>query len=470
MLMAPRNLLPLAGISLLTSIPLAAKVTFSENVAPIIYKRCAGCHRPGEAAPFSLLNYDDVKKHGSLIASVTAARIMPPWQALPASYPYKDSRRLTDDELATIQTWVKEGMLQGDPAKTPALPKFTDGWQLGTPDLIVKVDKPFTVPAEGADIYRYLRIPLNLPEDKWVQAIELRPSARKVVHHVLYFASATEEAKRIEAEEEASQSPSAGMKFTRSMVPLGGVAVGAQPHRLPNGLALKLPKGTDLMFQYHFHPIGKEETEQSTIGLYFAKKAPDHTLTALQLPVSYGLFSGLNIAPGQKDFKVGDSFVLPVDVQAVSISAHAHYIGKTMKMTATFPDGTVKTLLDINNWDFAWQDRYFFENPILLPKGTKLEGEVSWDNSEQNEKNPSRPPIHVAWGEQTKDEMGAVTLAVYPAAESDLATLRDTYQLHVKLIARQRIRQDPSVLVKLRELTGDPPPAPAPAPSTQERR
>jgi hypothetical protein len=208
------------------------------------------------------------------------------------------------------------------------------------------------------------------------------------------------------------------------------------------------------MFQYHFHPIGKEETEQSTIGLYFAKQAPEHTLTRVQLPVAYGLFSALDIAPGQKDFKASDSFTLPVDVEAVSIGAHAHYIGKTMKMTATFPDGTVKTLLDIENWDFSWQDRYFFENAVFLPKGTKLDGEVTWDNSDTNPKNPSRPPIEVRWGEQTKDEMGGVMLQLYPASEADLTTLDTTYRQHVREVARKRIMEDPSVMTKVRELTG----------------
>ena len=162
----------------------------------------------------------------------------------------------------------------------------------------------------------------------------------------------------------------------------------------------------------------------------------------------------MNISPGQRDFKVTDSFTLPVDVEAVSIGAHAHYIGKTMKMTATFPDGTVKTLLDIEDWDFAWQDRYFFENAILLPKGTRLDSEVTWDNSGDNPKNPSRPPVQVQWGEQTKDEMGAVTLQVYPAAEADLDTLRGIYRQHVKEIARARIMQDPGLMIKVRELTG----------------
>jgi hypothetical protein len=440
-----------AAFCLFTAI-LSAQVTFSHDVAPIIYSHCSGCHREGEAAPFTLLNYRDVAKHGKLIAAVTAARIMPPWKAEPASYPYKDSRRLADADLKTIQTWVKLGMPEGDRATAPVPPKFTSGWQLGTPDLIVKMDKAFPVPAEGADIYRYLRIPLNLPEDKWIQAIELRPSSRQVVHHVLYFADTSEDARRIEAEQDAN--PATGMRISRNMVPLGGVAVGAQPHLLPGGLALYLPKGTDLMFQYHFHPIGKADSEQSTVGLYFAKQAPEHTLTNVQLPVAYGLFSALDIQPGQKDFTVRDSFVLPVDVQAISIGAHAHYIGKTMKMTATFPDGSVKTLLQIKDWDFAWQDRYFFENPLLLPKGTKLASEVTWDNSDENAKNPSRPPVEVRWGEQTKDEMGAVTLQVYPAAESDLATLQTNYRRHVREIAAAQIRKDPSLMVKVRELTG----------------
>ncbi len=444
----------LAAISVAAAFPAADQVTFSEHVAPILFNRCTGCHRPGEAAPFALMNFEDAVKHGRLIAAVTASRIMPPWQAEPASYSYKDSRRLTDVELKTLQAWVKGGMLKGDPAKTPALPKFPEGWQLGKPDLVLKMEKGFTVPAEGADIYRYLRIPLNLPEDKYVQAIELRPSSRKVVHHVLYYADATESAKKIEAEQEASKSRTAGMKFTRGLTPLGGVAVGAQPHLLPEGLGLKLPKGTDLLFQYHFHPIGKEETEQSTIGLYFAKKTPEHTLTGVQLPVSFGLFSGLDIKPEQRDFKVEDSFVLPVDVQAISVGAHAHYIGKTMLMTATLPDGIVKTLLDIKNWDFAWQDRYFFDGPVFLPKGTKLYGQVSWDNSEHNPKNPSRPAIPVKWGEQTKDEMGAVTLQVYPAVESDFRTLQQTYRKHTAGIAGERLMKDPGLMLKIRELAG----------------
>jgi hypothetical protein len=416
----------------------AAPVTFNKDIAPIVYEQCSRCHRPGETAPFPLLSYEDVAKRGKLIAAVTTSRYMPPWKAEPASYSYKDSRRLTDAQLALIQAWVKQGMPRGEGA-APELPKFPEGWQLGTPDLIVEMPKAFNVYAEGPDIYRNFVIPLDLKQDEWVQAVELRPSSHGVVHHVLYFADSSGDARKMEAE---NMDEASGMRFTRGMIPMGGVAVGAQPHLLPDGLALKLLKGSDLVFQYHFHPSGKAETEQSKIGLYFAKKAPDHTLTAIQLPPVYGLFSNVKIPAGQKEFQVHDSYVLPVDAVAISVGAHAHYLGKTMKMTATLPTGEVKTLLDIKDWDFAWQDRYFFDHAVSLPKGTRIDGEVTWDNSESNSRNPSSPPIAIKWGEGSKDEMGSVSLQLYPKLESDLKTLTTDYRKHMTGIAMPALMSD----------------------------
>ena len=428
----------------------AAPVTFNHDVAPIVYEKCARCHRAGETAPFPLISYDDVAKRGKLIAAVTASHYMPPWKAEPASYSYRDSRRLTDEQLATIQAWVKQGMPRGE-GSAPALRKFPEGWQIGTPDLVVEMPKAFNVPAEGPDIYRNFVIPLDLQQEEWVQAIELRTSSHGVVHHVLYFADTSGEARKMETDD---MSESQGMRFTRGMIPMGGVAVGAQPHLLPDGLALHLPKGSDLVFQYHFHPSGKAESEKSRIGLYFAKKAPAHTLTSLQLPPVYGLFSGVKIPAGQKEFKVQDSFVLPVDVEAISVGAHAHYLGKTMKMTATLPDGTVKTLLSIKDWDFAWQDRYFFDEPVSLPKGTRLDGEVTWDNSEGNSHNPSNPPIAVKWGEESKDEMGSVSLQVYPKVEADLKTLAAEVRKHTVAVATPRMISDSELRHWVRERVG----------------
>jgi hypothetical protein len=205
----------------------AVPVTFSGDIAPIIYSHCTSCHRPGEAAPFALTNYEDVAKRGRLIAAVTASRHMPPWKAEPASFHYRDNRRLTDEQIASIQAWVKQGMPRGDASKPPALPRFPEGWQLGTPDLIVEMPKVFDVPAEGPDIYRNIVIPLELASDQWVQAIELRPSSRGVVHHVLFFADSSGEARKTEAAN--THRTNDGMQLTRGMIPMGSVAVGAQP-------------------------------------------------------------------------------------------------------------------------------------------------------------------------------------------------------------------------------------------------
>ncbi len=427
----------------------AETITFNGQIAPILYKNCSGCHRPGQAAPFSLLTYSDAAKRGQLLAAVTQSRFMPPWKAEPASYAYEDERRLTDQEIAMIRDWVKAGMPEGDPKHKPQPPQFQSGWPLGEPDMVVEMPEAFDVPADGPDIYRNLVIPLNLPEDKWVKAVELRPSARSVVHHVLYFADDAESARRADA---ADPKPGfAGMGFGRNAQMLGGWALGAQAHAYPGDLAMPLRKGTDLVFQYHFHPDGKPEKEKSMVGLYFAKQPPSRTMTHIGLPPIFGVFAGVNIPPGAKDFRVSDSFVLPVDVEAISVGAHAHYLGKEMKLTATFPGGDTKTLLWIKKWDFAWQDRYWFSNAVTLPKGTRLDAEVSWDNSDENPKNPSSPPVQVKWGEESLDEMGAVNLLVVAKQQTELSKLQDGYRNFTVQEAMDRFQKEPALKDELRE-------------------
>lgn len=375
---------------------------------------------------------------------------MPPWKAEPGSYAFKDERRLKDSELALIQQWVKQGMPEGRTADAPLPPKFASGWMLGEPDMVVEMPAAFHVPADGPDIYRNMAVPLGLTEDKWLTAIDMHPSARSVVHHVLYF-----DDPKGQAHNHAPQGTEpgfAGMRAGASMEPLGGWAVGAQPHFQPEGLALHLAKGSDLVIQYHFHPTGKPEVEKSLIGLYFAKKAPTRTLTSIQLPPVFSLFSGLDIPAGATDFILRDSYTLPVAIDAVSIGAHAHYLGRQMKMTATLPDGEVKTLLSIPDWDFAWQDRYFFSSLVSLPKGTRLDAEIHWDNSQANPKNPSDPPVRVTWGEQSKDEMGSITISAVPHNEADLKDLRADYLTHRNTMARRRILTDSGTRAKILEL------------------
>lgn len=442
------------GGTLLLVLPLAtraaldtAPVTFNRQIAPIIYQNCSTCHRPDEAAPFSLLSYHDVARKAKTIGKVTASGSMPPWKAEPASYAYRDERHLTAEQIALIQAWVAQGMPEGDAAERPAPPQFTSGWRLGEPDLVVEMPAAYHVPPDGPDIYRNIAVPLGLTEDKWIAAIDMRPSARAVVHHVLYFADGNG---RIHERPQQGLEPGfSGMRVGGAAIPLGGWAVGAQPHFFPYGLALRVPKASDLVVQYHFHPTGKPEAEKSVIGFYFAKKAPERTLTRIQMPPHYSLFSGLDIPAGEKDFVIRDSYTLPVAVDAVGIGAHAHYLATKLKMTATLPGGELKTLLLIKEWDFAWQDRYFFKELVPLPAGTRLETEIHWDNSAGNPHNPSAPPIPVTWGEESKDEMGSISLIAVAHNETDQPTLRTDISERARTVAREAMRADPALARKV---------------------
>jgi mono/diheme cytochrome c family protein len=454
---APIAILLLAGAApgqAETKAKATAAPTFSKDVAPILFGHCATCHRPGEAAPFSLLSYKDAKKRGKLLATVTQSRQMPPWKADTGDVSFRNERRLTTEQIAVLQQWVKAGMVEGDPTQTPKPPAFADGWPLGKPDLVVKMPKAYRVAAEGRDIYRNFAIALNLKEDKWVRAMDFRPTARSVVHHTLFFLDPTGTAAKREAAsgEVGFRGNMGGLgrggagRFgglrgglsgeggpqSGSTAGLGGWALGAQPRELPSGLAYRLPKGSDLILSTHFHPSGKVEHEASTVAFYFADKAPVQRFTGLQLPFGFGILAGINIPAGKKDFAIEDSFVLPVDVKAFGVSAHAHYLAKQFTLKATPPGGKTKTLLSIPDWDFAWQEQYQFKDFVSLPKGTKIEVKITYDNSVDNPRNPTKPPRRVRWGRESTDEMGSITLQVVAAKEADFPRLQDGYRQHVR--------------------------------------
>jgi hypothetical protein len=399
---------------------LPAQVTFSEHIASIVFEKCASCHRPGEIGPFPLLSYADVRKHGKLIQQVTQDRTMPPWHPAPGHGSFRDELRLTDQQLALIQRWIETGMSEGDPSKLPKLPQFPEGWQLGKPDLVVSMDKPFQVPATGRDIYRSFRLPVNLPEDKWITAIELRPSARSVVHHVLFFAGKSGSGG---AGQGNLPGFAAGLGRAGGTM-LGGWAAGARPAHLPMDLALHLPKGSDLILQTHFHPSGKVEQEKTTVGLYFAKKQPERSLLVFQAPPFFGVTAGINIPAGAKDYRIKGKFKAPVDIELVSVSGHAHYICETMKATATLPDGSKQSLLYIPRWDFNWQGNYIYKEPVKLPKETQIDVEITYNNSADNPANPFNPPRRITWGPASTDEMGSITFGCVAARESDVPVLK----------------------------------------------
>jgi hypothetical protein len=421
----------------------AAAVTFNEQIAPIIYHNCTGCHRPGESAPFPLTSYKEVAKRGALIATVTQKRYMPPWHAAPAAVSYRDERRLSDEQIALIKAWVDQGMPEGDPAKAPALPVFPEGWQLGQPDLIVTFPHEYHIPASGPDIYRDFVIPVNLSEAKWIRAVEVRPTAIKAIHHMLYYADPSGTLR--ERDRSESLPGFAGLAFPDGTIGLGGWAGGTQPHFLPDGVARPFPKGSDLIIQEHFHPIGKEEVEKTVVGLYFAKQAPDRRMLSIQLPSNFGFFAGVRIPAGEKTYTVRDSYTLPIDVEAFGVSAHAHYLGKSMKLTATLPSGETMVLLNIPNWDFAWQDGYLFSDMLALPKGTRLDGEVVWDNSASNVRNPQTPPVLVTWGERSTDEMGSVTLDLIPHLQAERKVLTDGLSDRIEHVKAAAFERDPGL-------------------------
>jgi len=421
----------LFGVAALSAVD-GRTVTFTEDIAPLVYQNCVTCHRPGEAAPFSLISYEDVKKHAKTIVKVTESRYMPPWHAAHGYGEFADERRLTDEQIATIADWYKHGMPEGDPSKMPPLPKFTDGWHLGTPDLILQMPAAFDLPASGPDIYRNFVVPTRLTESKWVRAIEFRPSARKAVHHVLYAYDSAGVAARLDGRDGRpgfGGMGTAGLNAAPGTTgPLGGWAVGATLAFLPEGVALPLPKGSDLILQMHFHLTGKQETEQSTVGIYFTDKVPERRLWSVQIPALFGLGAGIDIPPGEKDFKIDDSLTLPIDMRALFVAAHAHYLGREMKATATLPDGSTQPLLWIPDWDFNWQDRYFYKSPVILPKGTRIDVHLRYDNSADNPRNPHpTEPMRVMWGEQSFDEMGSVVLAMQALRKEDEPELQRVF-------------------------------------------
>ncbi len=396
-----------------------AEVTFNQQIAPMVHENCASCHHPGAAGPFSLLTYQEVSKKARTMQRAMERRYMPPWHPREGEVKFAHDRRLSDEQIAQFSAWVEAGKPQGN-GSPPEPPQFGDGWSLGEPDLVVKMKEAYPVPAEGPDIYRNFALKLNLPEDKWVKAVELHPSARNVVHHSLFFLDVTGTA--VEKDGKDGKPGFRGMAF-RKAGSLGAYVPGSTARFLPEGLAMALPKNADLVLSTHFHPSGKPELEQSTVGIYFADAPPTKPLANIQVPPFFGRGSGIDIPAGEKAYRVTESFTLPVEVDAYSIGGHAHYVCREMKMTAKLPDGKELVLMHIDDWDLNWQDRYFFAEPIRLPAGTALTSDLVYDNSDDNPDNPFYPARRIRWGHESTDEMGSITLMVTPTENADEAQL-----------------------------------------------
>lgn len=392
--------------------------TFNRDIAPILYQNCSNCHRTGEVAPFALLTYQDAAKRAKQIAAITQARVMPPWKATPGYGHFLDERRLTDKQIAVIGDWAAHGAPEGDPGEKPTPPKFATGWIGGEPNQVVKMTQPFSVPAEGADEFRCFVIPLNAKEDEYVNMVEFRAGNPKIVHHSILFLDATGEARKKETVPGQGYScvGGPGLDITGS---LGGWAPGAQPAMTRPGVAHTIRKGSDLVMQIHYHLDGKPETDQSTVGLTFAKEAPTKGLTLMVLGNEK-----IDIPAGDGSYVIKASGVLPMDAEAISIFPHAHYLCKDMKVDAHLPDGTTIPLIWIKDWDFNWQGSYRYASPVKLPKGTRLEMQYTYDNSASNPHNPSNPPREVKFGEQTTNEMGFAFVSLTLPSPDDVSKFR----------------------------------------------
>ncbi len=395
----------------------ATAPTYNRDIAPILYQNCAMCHRPGEVAPFSLLTYQDTAKRAALIAAITKARVMPPWKPKPGYGDFRDARRLTDDQIALIQKWAGNGAPEGDPATKPKPPVFTNGWQIGQPDKIVTIPAKFAVPADSPDQYRCFVIPMDLDKDVYVSAIEFRPDDRRTVHHALVFTDPRHEGRRLaEGSADGGYTCFGGPGFAGGSI--GGWAPGFVANKPVAGYATPLPKGTDLVIQIHYHPSGKPEQDQSSLGLFYGDP-PTHGRTAVIISNRQ-----IDIAPGDSHYIVKAEITTPSDAELIRVTPHAHYLCKEMKIDAHLPDGSVTPLIWIRDWDFNWQSAYTYASPIKLPKGTRVEMEYTYDNSEGNPRNPSHPPIRVTYGEQTADEMGLAFLTFALPTPEDAAAFR----------------------------------------------
>ncbi|HEY1337777.1 MAG TPA: hypothetical protein VGF59_09720 [Bryobacteraceae bacterium] len=384
-------------------------VTFSHDVAPILYRDCATCHRPGGVAPFALLTYADAAKRADLIAAVTRKRYMPPW--LPSEPHFRQERRLTDAEIETLVRWADSGAPEGNPVEAPAPPTFPGGWQLGPPDLAVEMRASFDVPPDGPDLYRCFVIPAPSPRDRWVRAIDMRPGDPRAVHHALLFQDLSGTASKRDT---GSGYPCFGTPGFLPARGLGGWTPGAQPGQFPADIPELLHAHADLVLQVHYHPNGKPAADRTRVALYFTDRKPSRRLFDIPLGSNR-----IDIPPGDRAYKVTDHFTIPVDVQAVSIIPHAHYICHEMYGYAVLPDGTRRTLIRIPDWNFDWQQQYTYEKPLRLPAGTRVEMEFTYDNSAANPRNPNHPPKRVAWGPGSTDEMAGLHLEVTTVNAAD---------------------------------------------------
>jgi mono/diheme cytochrome c family protein len=415
--------------------PPAQEPTFTKDVAPILYKNCVGCHHPNDIAPMSLMTYKDARPWAAAIREAVVQRVMPPWHSDPNVGHFLNDPRLSEEEISTISAWVKSGGQEGDPKDLPQAPVFEGGWHI-KPDVVLSIPK-MQVAAANQDDYEYIYVPTNFTEDKWIQAAEVLPGDRRVVHHAtvsVVDASKVAQLEKSHASGEvedpfmyrtgkvnhmkpdAPVSDDGCVPSTDPKIPsytsayVNHVPAIYLPGHLaevrPPGYALKIPAGSYLQFQIHYsNRIHQDVTDQTSIGLVFAREPVRHEVAQYEIWNNW-----FEIPPGDGNHKVTSCYTLPKDIQAVAYTAHMHFRGKSMMTEAIYPDGRHEVLLNVPHYDFRWQETYFLKKQFILPKGTKLITTAYFDNSANNPLNPD-PSKTVRWGEPSTEEMMGFWLA-----------------------------------------------------------
>jgi hypothetical protein len=393
-------------------------VTFHEHVVPVLQKNCQSCHRPGEAAPFSMLTYRDARPWAAAMKRAAVSRKMPPWHADPSVGHFANDRRLSQEEIDTIARWADAGAPEGDPTKAPAPLTFLEGWNIGQPDKILEMPQAFSVPATGTVDYQWIVMPIGLDKDTWIEGVEVRPGDRSVVHHVIAFYRRPGSKWLVDAKPgiptpKGSGDSEAGM----SDGAIGGYVPGLPAGRLPSGRAIFLPAGSDIVLQVHYNATGKATTDRTKVGIVFAKK--DVAERSFQIGLAN---PGFVIPPGDPNYRVDADITVDSDVRVIGFTPHMHLRGKSFEFRALLPDGTREVLLRVPKYDFNWQLTYDLAQERVFPKGTKFEATATFDNSENNPFNPD-PKASVRFGDQTWDEMmvGFIDIAIKP--DMDLAKL-----------------------------------------------
>ena len=395
----------------------AEPATFSNQVVRIFQQNCQTCHHPGDIAPFSLMTYEEATPWAESIRANTQSKAMPPWKPVDGCGDFANKRGLSDADIATIAEWVEAGAPEGNPADLPESLVFDNGWKLGVPDVEFQtVRNGYRVPASATDdIYRCFTIPTNFDASRFITGVEVSPSNRKIVHHVILYIDTTGISVTLDQQDPGPGYTSFGGPGFPTVGTLGGWAPGAPPQVLRDGTGYLVPKGARIVAQVHYKPNGQDEADTTSIALQFARTPVYQDV--IILPV---INQGFTIPANARDYPVTASFTLPphVNVKLEYISPHMHLLGREMQVTSqSLVTGERTCLVYIDNWDFHWQGSYKYRQPLAIPGATVVELTARYDNSELNHNQPTFPPVDVSWGEKTTDEMCIAFLGLTIDAE-----------------------------------------------------